>query len=119
MKTYFLVAVVVAGVVEWLKNFLPEKVKTNSGVMAAIAAGLSVVGSIGYQFADKAINGTTLTWTSVIVFTVVVVGLTQTCYNVLVQTFKAIKTKLTEKVVQEPAEIADELADKIITEATK
>ena len=115
MKTYFLVAVVVAGITEWFKNFLPEKVKENNKAMAGIAAVFSVIAAVGYQFANKAINPhVVLSWQSITIFTVIVVGLTQTCYNVLVQTFKAVKTKLTEKAKVDPDEIANDLADKLI-----
>lgn len=119
MKTYFLVAVVVAGITEWFKNFLPEKVKENNKAMAGIAAVFSVIAAVGYQFANKAINpNVVLSWQSITIFTVIVVGLTQTCYNVLVQTFKAVKTKLTEKAKVDPDEIANDLADKIIDGVT-
>ncbi|MEE3415778.1 MAG: hypothetical protein VZR53_10470 [Prevotella sp.] len=119
MKTYFLVAVVVAGITEWFKNFLPEKVKENNKAMAGIAAAFSVIAAVGYQFANKAINpSVVLSWQSITIFTAIVVGLTQTCYNVLVQTFKAVKTKLTEKAKVDPDEIANDLADKIIDGVT-
>jgi hypothetical protein len=119
VKTYFLVAVVVAGITEWFKNFLPEKVKENNKAMAGIAAAFSVIAAVGYQFANKAINpSVVLSWQSITIFTAIVVGLTQTCYNVLVQTFKAVKTKLTEKAKVDPDEIANDLADKIIDGVT-
>lgn len=119
MKTYFLVAVVVAGITEWFKNFLPEKVKENNKAMAGIAAVFSVIVAVGYQFANKVINpNVVLSWQSITIFTVIVVGLTQTCYNVLVQTFKAVKAKLTEKAKVDPDEIANDLADKIIDGVT-
>jgi hypothetical protein len=87
--------------------------------MAGIAAVFSVIAAVGYQFANKAINpSVVLSWQSITIFTAIVVGLTQTCYNVLVQTFKAVKTKLTEKAKVDPDEIANDLADKIIDGVT-
>ncbi len=115
MKTYFFVAVVVAGVTEWLKNFLPAKVVENNKAMAGIAGAMSVIGSLAYIFINKAINpDVALTWQNIIVFTVMVVGLVQVSYNVLVQTFKAVKTKLTQKAGVDPETAADEIADKVI-----
>lgn len=115
MKTYFFVAVVVAGVTEWLKNFLPAKVVENNKAMAGIAGAMSVVGSLAYIFINKAINpDVVLTWQNIVVFTAMVVGLVQVSYNVLVQTFKAVKTKLTQKAGVDPETAADEIADKVI-----
>lgn len=115
MKTYFFVAVVVAGVTEWLKNFLPAKVVENNKAMAGIAGAMSVIGSLAYIFINKAINpDVALTWQNIVVFTAMVVGLVQVSYNVLVQTFKAVKTKLTQKVGVDPETAADEIADKVI-----
>jgi len=115
LKTYFFVAVVVAGVTEWLKNFLPAKVVENNKAMAGIAGAMSVIGSLAYIFINKAINpDVALTWQNIIVFTVMVVGLVQVSYNVLVQTFKAVKTKLTQKAGVDPETAADEIADKVI-----
>jgi hypothetical protein len=115
LKTYFFVAVVVAGVTEWLKNFLPAKVVENNKAMAGIAGAMSVVGSLAYIFINKAINpDVALTWQNIVVFTAMVVGLVQVSYNVLVQTFKAVKTKLTQKAGVDPETAADEIADKVI-----
>ena len=111
MKTYFFVAVVVAGVTEWLKNFLPAKVVENNKAMAGIAGAMS----LAYIFINKAINpDVALTWQNIVVFTAMVVGLVQVSYNVLVQTFKAVKTKLTQKAGVDPETAADEIADKVI-----
>lgn len=116
MNTYIIIAVVVAGVTEWLKNFLPEKVKENGGAMAAIAGAFSVIAAVCYTLLTKFLDPTVvLTWQSFVVPAVIVIGLTQTCYNVLVQTFKAVKVKLTEKSKMDPDAIADEIADKIST----
>ena len=124
----FIVAVAVAGVTEWLKNLLPSKVKENNALMAVIAGVISVCGAVGYQFANKAIDpSVTLTWQSITVFTVIVVGLVQASYNLLIQTFKAIVTKLKAKVSTttdvdaKAEEIADTIVSKVesaITEAT-
>jgi hypothetical protein len=115
LKTYFFVAVVVAGVTEWLKNFLPAKVVENNKAMAGIAGAMSVIGSLAYIFINKAINpDVALTWQNIVVFTAMVVGLVQVSYNVLVQTFKAVKTKLTQKAGVDPETAADEIADKVI-----
>ena len=96
--------------------------------MAVIAEVISVCGAVGYQFANKAIDpSVTLTWQSITVFTVIVVGLVQASYNLLIQTFKAIVTKLKAKVSTttdvdaKAEEIADTIVSKVesaITEAT-
>jgi hypothetical protein len=113
IKIYFLVAVIVSGATEWLKNFLPDKVKDNNKIMAGIAAVLSVAGSIVYLFMNKSLNNTIVTWQTIVTFSGVVVGLTQSYYNVLVQTFKALKTKLTQKVTVDLESTVDSITDKI------
>jgi len=94
--TYF-VAVGVTGVTEWLKNFLPEKVKECKPAMAGIAAGLSIASSIGYLFVNKEITGEDFSVKDAIVFCSTVVGMTQVAYTMLLQTFKSIIAKLTGK----------------------
>lgn len=114
----FLIAVAIAGVTEWLKNLLPTKVKENKAVMAVIAAVIGVVGAVGYQFTTKAINPTAvLTWQTITAFTVIVVGLTQTAYSLLIQTFKSVVAKLKSKVETpiDTEQKADEIADTIIS----
>lgn len=111
-----IVSVAVAGFTEWFKNFLPENVKGNNGIMAAIAAGFSILGAVGYQFASKAIDpNIVLTWQGVVTFTVVVVGLVQTAYNLLIQTFRAVVTKLKAKTETpiDPDKVSDEIVDAI------
>lgn len=114
---YFLVAVVACGITEWVKNFFPETVKENKKFLAGLAAGISVVSAVAYQFANKALNPEViLTWQSVVTFTALVVGLSQTCYTVLLSTFKSIKTKLTEKASGTDVDtdaIADEVINKV------
>lgn len=116
----FIIAVAVAGVTEWLKNLLPSKVKENNAVMAVIAGVISVCAAVGYQFANKVIDPTaTLTWQSITVFTIIVVGLVQASYNLLLQTFKAIVTKLKSKVTTttDVDAKAEEIANTIISKA--
>ena len=115
----FIVAAASAGVTEWIKHFLPAKVKENDKLMAGIAGIISALGSIGFKFVDHVLNWSDISWYSIAIFTVVVVGLTQTCYNVLVQTAKAIKKKLTEKVNVDPETVADDIADKVISRVEK
>lgn len=115
----FVVAAASAGVTEWLKHFLPAKVKENDKLMAGIAGLISALGSVGFKFVDHAINRADISWYSITIFAVVVVGLTQTCYNLLVQTAKAIKKKLTEKVTVDPETVADDIADKVISGVEK
>lgn len=120
MKTFFIIAMAAAGVTDWLKNFIPAKVTENKAIMAVIAGVVSIIAGVGYQFANSYINHTDLVWQNVIVFTAIVVGLTQTSYTVLVKTFKAVKAKLTEKatVPIDSDALAEEVSSKLMEGVT-
>ncbi len=91
----FIVAMCVAGFVEWLKNFLPAKVKENKIIMAVIAGVLGAVVAAAVAF----IPGLSPTLREFgligkLLFVAGVVALTQTSYTLLFQTFKAVKAAL-------------------------
>jgi uncharacterized membrane protein YeaQ/YmgE (transglycosylase-associated protein family) len=91
----FIVAMCVAGFTEWLKNFLPAKVKENKIIMAVIAGVLGAVVAAAVAF----IPGLSPTLAAAglilkLLFIVGVVALTQTSYTLLFQTFKAVKAAL-------------------------
>lgn len=115
-KIAFIVAMCVAGLTEWLKNLLPAKVKENNVVMASIAAVIAAAVGMGATFVlpDIFYRFTIL---NRIIFAGGVVALTQTSYNLLFQTFKAVKVALTKKVAVDPETLAEEIADKIVEES--
>lgn len=123
-KTIFIISVGVVGLVEWIKNFLPEKFKDTklgvpvlSGIISAVVgAGACFVITGGFDAVNavKYIGG--------------VIGLVQVSYNVLLQTFKAVVEKLKQKRVslsesiEDKAVDADEIVDVIeekVSEAVK
>lgn len=118
-KIAFIVAMCVAGITEWLKNLLPANVKENNIVMAAIAAVIGAAAGVGTTFLAHEIFGATVSIMTRIIFAGIVVALTQTSYTLLFQTFKAVKTALTKKVVVDPESLAEKIADKITEEADK
>jgi predicted PurR-regulated permease PerM len=119
-KIAFLVAVAVSGITEWFKNLIPEKVKENNVIMAVIAAVFSVIGGSLVAFIPGFIPQIyELATIPKLIFIGGIVALTQTSYNLLFQTFKAIKARLTEKIKLSPDSIADEVAEKVIDEVSK
>lgn len=113
-KTFvFLVAMIAAYAVEWLKNFLPAKVKENNGAMAGIAAVVSAIAAVCAVFLRAGINGTPVTWQTVVTFVGVVIFLTQACYQLLVKTFEAVKARLTNNIA-DPDEIAEDVAGMVL-----
>ena len=117
-KIAFLVAMCVAGFIEWLKKILPAKVKENDAVMALIAAIISAVAGFGTIFLVPELFGT-VTLVTRIIFAGEVVALTQTSYTLLFQTFKAVKAALTKKAAVDPESLAEEIINKIAKEADK
>lgn len=92
-KTIFIVSVGVVGLVEWLKSFLPAKLKDSkyglpviSGLISA-AAGVCTCAVITGGFDT----------TELVKYAGGTIGLVQVSYNVLLQTFKAIVAKLKER----------------------
>ena len=115
--TAFIVAMVVAGVTEWLKTFFPEKLKENKIAMAIIAGVLGAGAAALVAFTGML---GALALPAKLLFIVAVVGLTQSCYTLLFKTFKAVKEALTNKLTSkvDPDKLADEIAEKL-KEATK
>lgn len=80
------ISVVVVGLMELVKNFLPEN--TSAKVSSIISLALSVVAPVVYGISAK--------WNvlGIVVNTVAVVGLTQTSYNFVLKLLKALIEKL-------------------------
>lgn len=87
------ISVVVVGIMEVVKKFLPENV--NAKVVSAISLIIGILLPIGYGIATK----TALL--NIAMNTVGVVGLTQTSYNFVFKLFKALIEKLKSNVVKE------------------
>ena len=95
----FLVALCAVGLTEWVKNFLPAKLKENKIFMSIFAAAVAIVGGIIAVAVPVFLPE--LAKVSVfikVVFVASVVALTQTYYTILFKTFKTIKDYLTEKI---------------------
>lgn len=112
-SSVFAIAVVVAGVTEYLKNFLPEKVKSSNKVLAVIAGLISTGAGIAFSLYKGFSVPTT------IIYVIVMIGVVQTCYNVLIQTFKAVVAKLKAKYTVSTETDTDVIADKIVDKVTK
>ena len=96
---YFVVgfiSIVVVGIMEVVKKFLPENV--NAKVTSAISLGLGILLPVGYGIVTKTAP------LSIIMYAVGVVGLTQTSYNFVFKLFKALieklKSSISEKVTK-------------------
>ena len=93
---YFVVgfiSIVVVGIMEVVKKFLPENV--NAKVTSAISLGLGILFPVGYGIVTKTAP------LSIIMYAVGVVGLTQTSYNFVFKLFKALIEKLKANVTKE------------------
>ena len=93
---YFVVgfiSIVVVGIMEVMKKFLPENV--NAKVTSAISLGLGILLPIGYGIVTKT------TPLSIIMYAVGVVGLSQTSYNFVFKLLKALIEKLKTNVAKE------------------
>lgn len=93
---YFVVgfiSIVVVGIMEVMKKFLPENV--NAKVTSAISLGLGILLPIGYGIITKTSP------LSIIMYAVGVVGLTQTSYNFVFKLLKALIEKLKTNVAKE------------------
>lgn len=93
---YFVVgfiSIVVVGIMEVVKKFLPENVNTK--VTSAISLGLGILLPVGYGIVTKTAP------LSIIMYAVGVVGLTQTSYNFVFKLFKALIEKLKANVAKE------------------
>ena len=92
---YFVVgfiSIVVVGIMEVMKKFLPENV--NAKVTSAISLGLGILLPVGYGIVTKTAP------LSIIMYAVGVVGLTQTSYNFVFKLFKALIEKLKSSIIE-------------------
>lgn len=87
------ISVVVVGIMEVVKKFLPENV--NAKVVSAISLAIGILLPIGYGIATKTAV------LNIAMNTVGVVGLTQTSYNFVFKLFTALIEKLKSNVVKE------------------
>ena len=92
---YFVVgfiSIVVVGIMEVVKKFLPENV--NAKVTSAISLGLGILLPVGYGIITKTAP------LSIVMYAVGVVGLTQTSYNFVFKLFKALIEKLKSSIIE-------------------
>ena len=92
---YFVVgfiSIVVVGIMEVVKKFLPENVNTK--VTSAISLGLGILLPIGYGIVTK------IAPLSIIMYAVGVVGLTQTSYNFVFKLLKTLIEKLKSSIIE-------------------
>lgn len=92
---YFVVgfiSIVVVGIMEVVKKFLPENVNTK--VTSAISLGLGILLPIGYGIVTKTAP------LSIIMYAVGVVGLTQTSYNFVFKLLKTLIEKLKSNTIE-------------------
>lgn len=90
--TIAFVSLVVIGLMELVKNYLPSN--TSSKVSSAISLGLALAVSISFGI----LKGDGIT--STVVNTVAVVGLTQTSYNFVLKLLKAAIEKLKSNITK-------------------
>ena len=92
---YFVVgfiSIVVVGIMEVVKKFLPENV--NAKVTSAISLGLGILLPVGYGIVTK------IAPLSIIMYAVGVVGLTQTSYNFVFKLLKTLIEKLKSSIIE-------------------
>ena len=92
---YFVVgfiSIVVVGIMEVVKKFLPENV--NAKVTSAISLGLGILFPVGYGIVTKTAP------LSIIMYAVGVVGLTQTSYNFVFKLLKTLIEKLKSSIIE-------------------
>ena len=92
---YFVVgfiSIVVVGIMEVVKKFLPENV--NAKVTSAISLGLGILLPVGYMIVTKTAP------LSIVMYAVGVVGLTQTSYTFVCKLFKALIEKLKSSIIE-------------------
>ena len=86
------ISIVVVGIMEVVKKFLPENV--NAKVTSAISLGLGILLPIGYGIVTK------IAPLSIIMYAVGVVGLTQTSYNFVFKLLKTLIEKLKSSIIE-------------------
>lgn len=92
---YFVVgfiSIVVVGIMEAVKKFLPENINTK--VTSAISLGLGILLPVGYGIVTKTAP------LSIIMYAVGVVGLTQTSYNFVFKLLKTLIEKLKSSIIE-------------------
>ena len=92
---YFVVgfiSIVVVGIMEVVKKFLPENV--NAKVTSAISLGLGILLPVGYGIVTKTAP------LSIVMYAVGVVGLTQTSYNFVFKLLKTLIEKLKSSIIE-------------------
>lgn len=112
-KIIFVLAVGVVGIIEWLKNLLPSKVTENKTVLTITSGVVSAVTGVVYAmlFTEK-------TSADFLIYGAGTVGIVQVCYTTLLQTFKAVVTKLKNKYTTSSLDsdkLSDEITEKIET----
>lgn len=114
-NTIFIISVAVVGFVEWLKNLLPAKVKDSKIGVPIISGIISAAVGVGFVFAANPLFGleVELNLTNFLIYSLGTVGTVQICYNVLLQTFKAVVAKLKNKYTM-PEINTEEKADQIV-----
>ena len=116
-KNIFVIAVCVVGVVEWLKNLLPQNIKDNKIALAVISGVVSIVGSVLFVafgqtlgLVEKLDN---TYWLNYVIYSASTLGIVQVNYTTLLKVFKSLveklKTKYSSGTVDE-----DKLSDEII-----
>lgn len=119
-KTIFIISLAVVGAVEWLKNLLPAKAVENNTVMASISGAISAFIGVAYVAFGQKLGFSTVdpaSWQNYVIYAVGTIGCVQVCYQTLLQTFKAIVSKLKSKATIEVD--SDKIADEIVGEITK
>ena len=92
---YFVVgfiSIIVVGIMEVVKRFLPENVNTK--VTSAISLGLGILLPVGYGIVTKTAP------LSIVMYAVGVVGLTQTSYNFVFKLLKTLIEKLKSSIIE-------------------
>lgn len=117
-NTIFIISLAVVGAVEWLKNLLPAKAVKNNTIMASISGAISILIGVAYVAFGQKLGFSTVDstkWQNYVIYAVGTIGCVQVCYQILLQTFKAIVSKLKAKTTIEvdSDKVADEIAGKI------
>lgn len=115
ITTITIIAVAIVGFVEWLKNLLPAKFKNSKFGLPILSGLLSAGVGTGFVFIAKPLFGLSIE-PSVVNFLVYIlgtVGMVQISYSVLLQTFKAVVSKLKNKYTTTEVNV-EEVSDKIV-----
>ena len=122
-KIVLMIAVATTGLIEMLKKVLPTKITESKVALTVVSGIVSTIVSASYVTIAWFLNGsglplfsTEILWVNYLIGVGGTVGLVQVSYNVLLQTFKAIKSKLTAKTVEssiDPDKVSDEVIEKL------